>query len=141
VPCVFTSVIGRTRGFSLIEVVIVMAVIALALTLAGPRIGAGMGRLELEEAGQSVRSFIKLGRVRAQRTDRQHFVVIDPRDETLVLLDPEMRPIRSRDLPGSVRVISSDSALLSFAIAPSGIVRGGPLRLRGRAGDLEVTLQ
>ena len=118
-----------------------MAVIALALTLAGPRIGAGMGRLELEQAGQSVRSFIKLGRVQAQRTDRQHFVVIDTRQESMILLDPDMRPIRSATLPASVRAVRSDSDLLTFAIAPSGIVRGGPVRLRGRTGDLEVSLQ
>ena len=129
------------KGFSLIEVVVVMAVIALALTLAGPRIGAGIGRLELEEAAQSVRSFFKLGRVQAQRTDQQHFVVIDTRDDSIILLDPDMRPVRRADIPSSVHIVHSDSELLSFAIAPSGIVRGGPIRLRGRTGELEVRLQ
>ena len=118
-----------------------MAVIALALTLAGPRIGAGMGRLELEQTAQSVRSFFKLGRAQAQRADRRHFVVIDTRQESIVLLDPDMRPIRRADIPSSVHIVHSDSELLSFAIAPSGIVRGGPIRLRGRTGDLEVSLQ
>ncbi len=118
-----------------------MAVIAIALTLAGPRIGAGMGRLELEQAAQSVRSFVKLGRLQAQRADRQHFVVIDTRQDSIVLLDPDMRPIRQADIPRSVHFVHSDSELLSFAIAPSGIVRGGPIRLRGRTGDLEVSLQ
>jgi prepilin-type N-terminal cleavage/methylation domain-containing protein len=134
-------VTARPKGFSLIEVVVVMAVIALALTLAGPRIGAGIGRLELEQAAQSVRSFFKLGRVQAQRADRQHFVVIDTRDDSIVLLDPDMRPIRRADIPSSVQIVHSDSDLLSFAIAPSGIIRGGPIRLRGRTGDLEVSLQ
>jgi hypothetical protein len=120
-----------------------MAVIALALTLAGPRIGAGMGRLELEQAAQSVRSFVKLGRSQAQRTDRQHFVVIDTRQESMVLLDADMRPIRRADIPSSVHIVhsDSDSEFLSFAIAPSGIIRGGPIRLRGRTGDLEVSFQ
>jgi general secretion pathway protein H len=135
------SVTGRRKGFSLIEVVVVMAVIALALTLVGPRIGAGMGRLELEQAAQSVRSFIKLGRAQAQRTDRQHFVVINTREDAMVLLDPDMRPIRRAEIPSSVHIVDSDSELLSFTIAPSGIVRGGPIRLRGRTGDLEVSLQ
>ena len=135
------SVIGRRTGFSLIEVVVVMAVIALALTLVGPRIGAGIGRLELQQAGQSVRNFVRLGRAQAQRSDRQHFVVIDTRGESIVLLDSDMRLIRREAIPSSVQIVHSDSELLSFAIAPSGIVRGGPVRLRGRTGDLEVSLQ
>jgi len=85
---------GRNKGFSLIEVVIVTAIIALALTLAGPRIGAGLGRLELERADQSIRNFVKLGRLQAQRTDREHYVVIDRKREVITLLDPEMRPLR-----------------------------------------------
>ena len=135
------NVTGRRKGFSLIEVVVVMAVIALALTLAGPRIGAGFGRLELEQAAQSVRSVVKLGRSQAQRADRQHFVVIDTRQDSIVLLDPDMRPIRRAVIPSSVHVVDSDSELLSFSIAPSGVVRGGPIRLRGRTGDLEVSFQ
>jgi type II secretory pathway pseudopilin PulG len=118
-----------------------MAVIALALTLAGPRIGAGMGRLELEQAAQSIRSFIKLGRAQALRTDRQHFVVVDTTRESIILFDPDMKPVRQTEIPSSVRIIASDSGLASFVIAPSGIVRGGPLRLRGRTGDLEVSFQ
>ena len=129
------------KGFSLIELIVVMALIALTLTLVGPRIGAGIGRLELEQAAQSIRSFVKLGRAEAQRADRQHFVVIDTRQDSIVLLDSDMRPVRRADIPSFIHIVHSDSELLSFAIAPSGIVRGGPIRLRGRTGDLEVSLQ
>ena len=132
----------RSKGFSLVEVVVVMAVIALALTVAGPRIGAGMGRLELEQAAQSVRSFIKLGRVHAQRTDRQHFVVIDRRQESITLLDPEMEPLRTEALPSSVHIVlEPGSDLTTLSIAPSGIVRGESLRLRGRVNEIEIPLQ
>ena len=133
---------GRNKGFSLIEVVIVTAIIALALTLAGPRIGSGIGRLELERAAQSIRNFIKLGRVQAQRTDREHYVVIDRKHEVITLLDPEMRPLRQEALLPSVQIVlDSNLDLASIAIAPSGIVRGEPVRLRGRSGELEIKLQ
>ena len=119
-----------------------MAVIALALTLAGPRIGAGIGRLELERAGQSVRSFIKLARVQAERTDRVHYVVIDRKHDSITLLDPEMRTLRHDELPSSVQIVQgSDSDLTRISIAPSGLVRVGPIRLRGRSSELEVGLQ
>lgn len=126
----------------MIEVVMVMAVIALALTLAGPRIGAGIGRLQLEQAGQSLRSFIKIGRIQAQRRDREHYVLLDRKNDSITLLNPEMKPIRREQLPSSVQIIlDSDSDFSTILIAPSGIVRGEAVRLRGRAGELEVSLQ
>jgi prepilin-type N-terminal cleavage/methylation domain-containing protein len=141
-PVRLTSVTVRFRGFSLIEVVVVMALIALALTLTGPRIGAGIGRLELEQAAQNVRTFVKLARVQAQRTDRGHYVVLDRRQDSITLLDPDMHPIRSAQLPSSVQIVlQSNADLESLFIAPSGIVRGEPVRLNGRSGQVEVVLQ
>src|SRR2546427_11739340 len=118
-----------------------MALIALTLTLAGPRIGAGLGRLELEQAAQSIRSFVRAGSVQAQRADKEYHVVIDRRRNSMTLLDPDMKPLRKEPLPSSVRIIlDSDAPVSDFAISPSGIVRGEPMRLRGRAGELKITL-
>ena len=133
---------ARDRGFSLIEVVVVMALIALTLTLAGPRIGAGIGRLELERAAQSIRSFVKLGRVQAQRTDREHYIVIDRKRDSITLLNPELRPLREEQLPSSVHIVlDSNLDLDSISIPPSGIVHSKLVRLRGRSGELEIRLQ
>ena len=130
------------KGFSLIEVVVVMALIALTLTLAGPRIGAGLGRLELERSRQSVRNFIKIGRVQAERADQPYYVVIDRKQDLLRLLDPEMKIIRQEQLPSSIQIdLDSNAAFAGLAISPSGIVRGNPIRLRGRAGELMVEVQ
>lgn len=119
-----------------------MALIALALTLAGPRIGAGFGRLELEQAAQSVRSLIKVGRAQAQRIDREHYVVIDRKQGSVTLLDPEMHPIRRRQLPSSVQIVlAANSDVASIFIAPSGFARGEPIRLHGRSGEVMVALQ
>ena len=130
------------KGFSLIEVVVVMALIALTLTLAGPRVGAGLGRLELEQAAQSIRSFVKAGRVQAQRADKEYHVVIDRKRNSLALLDPEMKTIRKEPLPSSVQIIwESEAPVSDLAISPAGIVRGEPMRLRGRSGELKINWQ
>jgi len=131
-------------GFSLIEVVVVTALIALALTLAGPRIGAGLGRLELEQAAQSSRSIVKVGRVQAQRTDQEHYVILDSKTDSVALLDPNMKQLRREQLPSSVQILPEDAStsdLTNVSIAASGIVRRKTIRLRGRSGDLEVVLQ
>jgi prepilin-type N-terminal cleavage/methylation domain-containing protein len=130
------------EGFSLIEVVVVMALIALTLTLAGPRIGAGLGRLELEQAAQNIRGFVRAGRVQALRTDREHYVAIDRKRQVMTLLDSDMKTLREEPLPSSVRVVfDSASDIANIAVSSSGIVRSQPIRLRGRSGELAVELQ
>lgn len=127
------------KGFSLIEVVVVMVLIALTLTLAGPRIGAGLGRLELERTGQSIRGFVKIGRIQAERADQEYYVVIDRKQHSLTLLDPKVKIIRQESLPASVQIdLGSDAGVASLTISPSGIVRGSPIRLHGQAGELTV---
>ena len=62
------------HGFTLMELlisVVVMTIIALTIGLAGPRIGAGLGRLELNRAEQLVKAEMKFAKVQARRTDRR----------------------------------------------------------------------
>lgn len=135
---VFISV----KGFSLIEIVVVMALIALTLTLAGPRIGAGLGRLELERTAQTIRGLVKIGRVQAERLDREYYVTIDRKQDTVQLLDPDLKVIRREQVPSTVEInFDSYSNLTALTISPSGIVRGTAIRLHSHAGDLSLQLQ
>ncbi len=130
------------KGFSLIEVVVVMVLIALTLTLAGPRIGAGLGRLELERSAQTIRSVIKLGSVQASREDKEYYVKIDRKGDSIALLDPDMKIVRQEKLSSSIEILlESGTDVAGLTISPFGIVRGNAVRLRGRAGELSVNFQ
>ena len=130
---------GQNRGFTLIEIVIVMAIIAIAMAIAGPRIGAGMGRLELNQAAQSVRRHIKIARLQAQRFDREQYVVLDRDRHSVALLGEGLRVVREERLPGSVEVVLDPAAqAATIYVSPSGSLRGNAVRLRGRAGEIEV---
>ena len=132
---------GR-RGFSLIEVVVVMAIIAIALGMAGPRIGAGIGSLELTSAENAIKGLVKLGRVQAERTDRQHYVVVSEQRHSVGLLDPGLQLLREEKLPVSVSLISELApAIATVYIAPSGVIRSPQIRLRSRSGEREVSLK
>ena len=93
---------NQARGLSLAEVMIVMAIIALSVGLVGPRIGAGMTRIEVYQAEQTIRSFVEMARSRAQRSNLAHFVVLNRRGPTVTLVGPdgqlleEARPARRR---------------------------------------------
>ena len=132
----------RANGLSLVEVMIVMTIIALSVGLVGPRIGAGMTRLEVHQAEQTIRSFVQIARSKARRTDRAHFVVLDRRTSTLVLVGPDMQVLRERDLPSSIEVIGdSDSGVTSIYVPPSGLLRQETILLRSRIGTSEVAFE
>jgi prepilin-type N-terminal cleavage/methylation domain-containing protein len=132
---------GR-RGFSLIEVVIVVAIIAMSLGLAGPRIGAGLGRLELDNSAKTVRGFIKLARIQAQRTDRQQYIVLNKSRGSIALVSDDLKLVREEALPSSVQLLfEGDSPTTALYVMPSGVLRGAPIRLHGRTGEVEVSLQ
>jgi prepilin-type N-terminal cleavage/methylation domain-containing protein len=132
---------GR-RGFSLIEIVVVLAIIGISLSLAGPRIGAGLGRIELNQAAQTVRSYIKLARLQAQRSDREQYIVLDRQRHSVALVGPEMKVTREESLPKSVEfVLQPEVQTSALYVAPSGILRGDPVRLRGRTGVIEVPIE
>ncbi len=132
----------RANGLSLVEVMIVMTIIALSVGLVGPRIGAGMTRLEVHQAEQTIRSFVQIARSKARRTDRAHFVVLDRRSSSLVLVGPDMQVLRERDLPSSIEVIGdSDSGVTSIYVPPSGLLRQATILLRSRIGTSEVAFE
>ena len=130
------------RGFSLIEVVVVVAIIAISIGLAGPRIGAGLGRLELHQAEQSVKSYLKSAKIQARREDRDQYVVLDNARHSVELISSDLQLRREQKLPASVSfVLDSNSDSAALYVAPSGIIRGKPVRLHGRTGDLEIALR
>lgn len=133
---------NERRGFTLVEVVVVMAIVAITLSMAGPRIGAGIGRIELNQAAQTIRTYVKLGRLHAQRSDREQYVVLDRQRHSVALVNPEMKVVREEKLPESVEfVLEPNIQVSALQVAPSGILRGDPVRLRGRTGVIEVALQ
>ena len=132
---------GR-RGLTLIEVVIVTAIIAMALGLAGPRIGAGLGRLELATSARTIQSFIKMARLEAQRTDREQYIVLDKTRHSVAMVGGDMAVRRQQDLSSSVEIVTaSESQIEALYVSPSGLVRGSSVRLRGRSGEVQVSLQ
>lgn len=130
------------RGLSLIEVMIVMAILALSAGLAGPRIGAGLARLEMSQTDETLKSFVQMARLAAQRSDRPHFVIMDGERDRILLLDPDMRVLREGGLPASVEVVpNAEDSVQAIHVPPSGLLRTESLRLRSRLGVSEVGLR
>ena len=83
-----------------------------------------------------------MARSRAQRSNLAHFVVLNRRGPTVVLVGPDMSILRERELPSSVElVIDSEGGIESIHVPPSGLLRGQRIQMRSRFGPFEVAFQ
>src|SRR4051812_16775911 len=114
-----------------------MAIIALAMSVAAPRIGAGMGRLDLNRTVAAIHDFVKIARMEAQRTDQPQYLLFDGRTARISVISPDLSVKRTQVLPSSVEfILPGPEPSATAVVAPSGIVRGEPIRLRWRAGEV-----
>lgn len=140
-PRVFKGMTGK-RGFTLIEIILVMAIMAIGLGLAGPRIGAGLSRIELKSSAQRIHGLLKMARQQAQSSDRVQYVILDKGQRSATLVNSEMKIVRQEALSSSIDlVLPGDSPTTAIAVSPSGAVRGAEVRLRSGSGEIEISFQ
>jgi general secretion pathway protein H len=116
-------------GFTLIEVLVVIAILGLAaaiLVARGPLRSPG---LEARAAASEVAQTFRLGRSRAIAADRPVTVMLDPRSHRL-LLDGALQPALPVWLP--VTAVMADGTkprLAIFGFSPDGSATGGTVAL------------
>jgi len=76
--------VARVRGFTLLEILVVMAIAALALALTLPNLGRGVSTLEIKSAARELASGLRYARAQA----------IARKQEIRLLLDTQQRRYR-----------------------------------------------
>lgn len=132
--------VGRQAGFTLIEMVVVLAILALALAIALPwsRKSAEAGRIE--SVATEVSAYLRLARTRA----------IASNDEVTVGLDLDGRRVRMAGWPRSIELPAHLAVELTAArrelrgrqaairFYPDGSSTGGVIRLRDDRKDIHL---
>lgn len=95
------------RGYTLIETVVVLLVLALAAAVVAPPIGRGLEAIRLRAEVSGVASFLRAARERAISQHCALEVEIDGEGRTLVLKTREADPARSPDAIRGFRRLSS----------------------------------
>ena len=95
--------------------------------------------------GELVRTLERAGGVENTPRDKKDnggwdYIVVDKKQNSITLLDRELHQIRHEELPSAIQIVSQSDSVSIF-VAPSGILRGEPIRIHGRSGELEVVLQ
>jgi prepilin-type N-terminal cleavage/methylation domain-containing protein len=96
---------GRQQGFTLIELVVVLAVMAVAMAFVLPSVGRGTESLKLRGEAKRVAALLREARLQAVSQRRSAYVTLDRTRNTVALTVGESeRPHRTLELPAGVRI-------------------------------------
>lgn len=116
------------RGVTLLELIVVLAIIALAAGLVAPTIARSTDSLRLRAEVAGFSALLRHAREQAITTRRAHRVVVDPADHQVrVLVGDEVR--RTRAIPARWRIDVPGRASLAVRFEPHGASTGGDYRI------------
>ena len=134
--------VGAARGFTLLELLVTLGILALTLGLAVPIVGRSVDtiRARAEVAGFS--AVLRHARERAITTRTVHAVVIDPTNRKMVVLAgaPEGEVRQTRALPATLTVEATPPPALTVRFEPQGSSSGGDFRLTSGGAVYRVTV-
>jgi prepilin-type N-terminal cleavage/methylation domain-containing protein len=119
------------RGVTLIEILIVMAVIGLIAGLSYPAVSSGLDTLRLRSTSDAIVSFLNIALDHADRRQQAVEVIVSPRENILVSRTADLGFMRRLDLPVQLRIVSVQPPLptvldpeepRSFLLYPGGSV-------------------
>ena len=135
----------RVRGFSLLEMLLVMALIAVASLLAVAAFGGGMQGMQLRAGARDLAAQMRFARAVAISSGQSQDVVIDPQARTW-----QGAKGRSGGLPAAGEVVFTGARASLFASGegnegkgtvrffPDGAATGGRVRLLANGGGWDV---
>ena len=94
----------KTRGVTLLELLVVIALASVLLAVVFPSLGAGLRTLELRSAAQRLAASARYARDQAVHRQRFYELEIDPEAGTVTVTDFGGETRRSFQLPATVRV-------------------------------------
>lgn len=129
-----------SRGFTLLELIVTLFLIALTAAVVGPAVGR---RVETVQARADVAGFLAVFRhAREQAITTQHpfSVVVDPVGHRVTLLTGEDEVRSVRTLPARVTIEADPPPALTVKFQPQGLSTGGDFRFTSGKVRYRVTI-
>jgi len=106
---------SKQRGVTLIEMLIVMALIALVAGMAAPSVSAGLDSLRLRSASDSIVGFFNTALARADTRQQVVEIVISPQEGTLTATSGDRGFKRKLEIASPVKIVSIKPGLAADA--------------------------
>jgi prepilin-type N-terminal cleavage/methylation domain-containing protein len=125
------------RGFTLVELVVTLFVLALAVGVAAPSIARGVDTVRTRAEAGGVATFLRAAREKAITHNQAYEVRVRPA-EGLVELRTGDAVSATKRLAAGVRVTADPPSARTITFLPQGLTSGGRLRVEmpGRQGYL-----
>ena len=135
-------------GFTLIEVLVVLVLIATISAVAAPSFGRGIAIIELQSTARQVAATLRLARSKAVHEQQVYFVGFDLEKGQVDLTSEDLKYQKTFELPEKVKIkqISrlntgnlGDEVVYSFFFAPNGLAESFEVWLANQRGrELKV---
>lgn len=131
--------VRRSRGFTLLELVLTLFVVALAVALAVPAIGRATETIRARADAAAFTALLRHAHERAITTRERLSVVVDPAERRVTIASAEA--VReTRTLSPRVRIEASPPPALTVRFEPGGWSSGGDFRLTSGPVSYRVTV-
>jgi len=124
------SSVEPKRGFTLLEVLVVLVLLATTSALVAPSLGRGIAILELQSTARKIAATLRLARSKAVREQQVYFVEFNLEKGRVGLTSEDLKYQKTFDLPEKVRMKQifrlktenlREDTIYSFFFAPNGL--------------------
>jgi len=121
-----------SEGFTLIELMVVLFIMAIVSAISAPSVGRGMEGLRVRSEVQGIVAFLRHGRQQAITKVHSYTVTFNSVAHAFSLTEEDSDTVQSsRPVSSSIRIVADQ---LSIVFSPQGFSTGGSLLLEGAGG-------
>jgi general secretion pathway protein H len=122
--------VAASRGFTLIEIAVVLLLLALAAAVVVPGVGRGTDALRARAEIAGFSAFLRHAREQAITRREAHEVRVDPARGHMVLLAADTTTVRgSKHFALPLRIEADPPQALTIRFSPQGVSTGGVYRI------------
>jgi type II secretion system protein H len=126
----------RSRGFTLLEVIVTLLVLVIATALAMPAVGRGTEGLRARSDATRFSALLRHTREQAITARKPHEVVIDPETRRITVKAGRDDPRIALTLPERVKIDANPPPALTVRFEPYGGSSGGDFMLTSSASSV-----